>query len=121
MGSFYLLMLALGLVAAALASHAGISAVGQYAAAAVVGSTAVVALYWLRRRRPEDPSVRSLRSVNLDVGETIQVDAWQADGTASVQYRGAHWTAVLAEQQTAQTGLHRITELKGNRLVIEKV
>jgi membrane protein implicated in regulation of membrane protease activity len=87
----------------------------------VVGSAAVVALYLVKRRRPEDPSVRSLRSVNLDVGETIQVDAWQADGTASVQYRGAQWTAVLAEQQSAQAGLHRIAELKGNRLVLEKI
>jgi len=120
-GSFYLLMLALGLAAAALAAHAGVDTAGQYTLAAVVGSAAVVSLYWLKRRRPEDPSVRSLRSVNLDVGETLEVLAWQADGTSSVQYRGAQWTAVLAEQQTAQAGLHRITELKGNRLVLEKV
>jgi len=120
-GSFYLLMLALGLAAAALAAHAGVDTAGQYTVAAVVGSAAVVALYVVKRRRPEDPSVRSLRSVNLDVGETIQVDAWQADGTASVQYRGAQWTAVLAEQQSAQAGLHRIAELKGNRLVLEKI
>jgi membrane protein implicated in regulation of membrane protease activity len=120
-GSFYLLMLALGLAAAALAAHAGVGIAGQYTVAAVVGSAAVVALYLVKRRRPEDPSVRSLRSVNLDVGETIQVDAWQADGTASVQYRGAQWTAVLAEQQTTQAGLHRITELKGNRLVLAKI
>jgi membrane protein implicated in regulation of membrane protease activity len=120
-GSFYLLMLALGLAAAALAAHAGVGITGQYAVAAVVGSAAVIAWYFIKRRRPEDPSVRSLRSVNLDVGETIQVDAWQADGTASVQYRGAQWTAVLAEQQSAQAGLHRIAELKGNRLVLEKI
>jgi membrane protein implicated in regulation of membrane protease activity len=120
-GSFYLLMLALGLTAAALAAHAGMDTAGQYTVAAVVGSAAVVALYMVKRRRPEDPSVRSLRSVNLDVGETIQVDTWLADGTASVQYRGAQWTAVLAEQQRAQAGLHRIAELKGNRLVLEKI
>ncbi len=120
-GSFYLLMLALGLAAAALAAHTGVGIAGQYAVAAVVGSAAVVALYLVKRRRTEEPSVRSLRSVNLDVGETIQVDAWLADGTASVQYRGAPWTAVLAEQQSAQAGLHRIAELKGNRLVLEKI
>ena len=35
-GSFYLLMLALGLAAAALAAHAGVGITGQYAVAAVV-------------------------------------------------------------------------------------
>jgi membrane protein implicated in regulation of membrane protease activity len=120
-GSFYLLMLALGLAAAALAAHAGMDTAGQYTVAAVVGSAAVVALYLVKRRRPEDPSVRSLRSVNLDVGETIQVDAWNADGTASVKYRGAQWTAVLAPNQSAHSGLHRVSELQGNRLVLEKL
>lgn len=121
LGSFYLLMLAVGSAAAALAAHAGVGAVGQYTVAAVIGSAAVVLWYRIKKRRPEDPSVRGLRSVNLDVGETIQVDAWQADGTASVKYRGAQWTAILAEQQTAQAGLHRVSELKGNRLVLEKI
>jgi membrane protein implicated in regulation of membrane protease activity len=120
-GSFYLLMLALGLAAAALAAHAGVGIAGQYTVAAVVGSAAIVALYMVKRRRPEDPSVRSLRSVNLDVGENIQVDAWQADGTASVKYRGAQWTAIMANDHPAQVGLHRVSELKGNRLVLEKI
>jgi membrane protein implicated in regulation of membrane protease activity len=120
-GSFYLLMLALGLAAAALAAHAGVGITGQYAVAAVVGSAAVSAWYFIKRRRPEDPSVRSLRSVNLDVGETIQVDAWQVDGTASVKYRGAQWTAIMANDHPAQAGLHRVSELKGNRLVLEKI
>lgn len=120
-GSFYLLMLAIGSAAAALAAHAGLGLVAQYTVAAVVGSAAVVLWYRIKRRRPEDPSVRSLRSVNLDVGETIQVDAWNADGTASVKYRGAQWTAVLAPHQSAQIGLHRVSELQGNRLVLEKL
>jgi membrane protein implicated in regulation of membrane protease activity len=121
LGSFYLLMLAIGSAAAALAAHAGLDLVAQYTVAAVIGSAAVVLWYRIKRRRPEDPSVRSLRSVNLDVGETIQVDAWNADGTASVKYRGAQWTAVLAPNQSAHSGLHRVSELQGNRLVLEKL
>jgi membrane protein implicated in regulation of membrane protease activity len=98
-----------------------LSPAAQYSIAALVGSAAVVLWYWIKKRRPQDPSVRSLRSVNLDVGETIQVDAWQADGTAKVMYRGAQWTAILAPQQSAQAGLHRVSELQGNRLVLEKL
>ena len=74
-GTFYLLMLAVGIVAAALAAHAGAGTAVQLVVAAVVGSAAVVGWYFIKKRRAGDPSVRSLRSVNLDVGEVLQIDA----------------------------------------------
>jgi hypothetical protein len=33
-------------------------------------------------KRPGDPSARADRSVNLDVGETVMIDSWNADGTS---------------------------------------
>jgi membrane protein implicated in regulation of membrane protease activity len=119
-GSFYLLMLALGPVAAALAAHLGAGLTMQLVAAALVGAAAVVALYLARRRRPGDPSVRSMRSVNLDVGETVQVEAWQPNGTAHVRYRGAQWTAVLAPGGSPEPGAYRVSELEGSRLIVRK-
>ncbi|MFC3686200.1 NfeD family protein [Hydrogenophaga luteola] len=119
-GTFYLLMLAVGLAAGALAAHSGLSFSGQLVAAALVGAAAVIIGHLQRRKRKGDPSVRSLRSVNLDVGETLHVDNWQPDGTASVRYRGAQWTAVLEQGQVAETGNYRVTELVGNRLKVEK-
>lgn len=119
-GTFYLLMLAIGLAAGALAAHLGLSFSGQLVAAALVGAAAVVIGHLQRRKRKGDPSVRSLRSVNLDVGETLHVDNWQPDGTASVRYRGAQWTAVLEQGQSAEAGNYRVTELVGNRLKVEK-
>jgi membrane protein implicated in regulation of membrane protease activity len=119
-GTFYLLMLSLGLVAAALAAHAGANTVVQLVSAALLGSVAVVALYWYRKRQPLDPSVRSLRSVNLDVGEVIQVHEWLPDGTARVQYRGAQWTVIQRPGNETTAGAYRVTELVGNRLVVEK-
>jgi membrane protein implicated in regulation of membrane protease activity len=119
-GTFYLLMLAVGLAAGALAAHLGLSFSGQLVAAAVIGAAAVVIGHLQRRKRKGDPSVRSLRSVNLDVGETLHVDNWQSDGTASVRYRGAQWTAVLEQGQVAEAGNYRVTELVGNRLKVEK-
>lgn len=119
-GTFYLLMLAVGLVAGALAAHLGLSFSGQLVAAALIGAAAVVIGHLQRRKRKGDPSVRSLRSVNLDVGETLRVDNWQPDGTASVRYRGAQWTAVLEQGQVAEAGNYRVTELVGNRLKVEK-
>ena len=119
-GTFYLLMLAVGLAAGALAAHLGLSFSGQLVAAAVIGAAAVVIGHLQRRKRKGDPSVRSLRSVNLDVGETLHVDNWQSDGTASVRYRGAQWTAVLEQGQVGEAGNYRVTELVGNRLKVEK-
>jgi regulator of protease activity HflC (stomatin/prohibitin superfamily) len=40
----------------------------------------------------------------MDVGETVQVDDWQADGTALVRYRGAQWAVVQAAGGTPSAG-----------------
>lgn len=119
-GTFYLLMLAIGLAAGALSAHLGMGLAAQLVLAAVIGSVTTAGLYFIRRRRPSDPSVRSLRSVHLDVGEIIQIDAWQPDGTASVRYRGAQWQVVTRNGQPEGAGSYRVTELVGNRLLVEK-
>lgn len=120
-GTFYLLMLSIGLAAGAIAAHLGVSGVAQVIVCAVVGSGAVFAAYWIKRRRPGDPSARADRSVNLDVGERVQIDAWAPDGTAVVKYRGANWTAIHQPGVTPEAGLHRVVELVGNRLMVEPV
>ena len=49
-GTFYLLMLSLGLASAALAAHFGASLTAQLAVAAIVGGGAVVACYLFRKK-----------------------------------------------------------------------
>ncbi|MDP2416817.1 MAG: NfeD family protein [Hydrogenophaga sp.] len=120
-GTFYLLMLALGMAAAAVAAHAGAGTALQLICAAGVGTAAVVGCYAIKKRNPADPSVRSLRSVNLDVGEIVQVEEWRSDGTASVKYRGAQWSVVQRPGNAPAPGAYRVTELVGNRLLVEKV
>lgn len=118
-GTFYLLMLSIGLAAAALAAHAGVPLTAQIVTAAAVGGGAVVAWHWAKRRRPGDPSARADRSVNLDVGELVMIDAWDASGTAQVKYRGANWTAMHRSGVTPSIGMHRVAELVGNRLLVD--
>ena len=118
-GTFYLLMLAIGLAAGALAAHAGLGTTAQILVSAAVGASTVLGAYALRRGRPGDPPARADRSVNLDVGETIHIDAWQPDGTAAVKYRGANWTAIHRPGTTPRTGPHRVAELVGNRLLVD--
>ncbi|MBZ0224796.1 MAG: NfeD family protein [Comamonas sp.] len=120
-GTFYLLMLAIGLAAGAIAAHLGLAGVAQIVVCAVIGSGAVFAAYWVKRHRPGDPPARADRSVNLDVGERIQVDAWEPDGTAMVKYRGANWTAIHRPDVAPVPGPHRVVELVGNRLMLEPV
>ena len=120
-GTFYLLMVAVGLVAAALAAHLGLPIALQIVSAAIVGGGAVVAWYLVKKRRPGDPSARADRSVNLDVGETIMIESWNPDGTTSVKYRGATWTAIHRSGVTPSTGMHRVSELVGNRLLVDPV
>ncbi|QNP49132.1 NfeD family protein [Diaphorobacter aerolatus] len=120
-GSFYLLMIALGLAAGGLAAYMGLGFTGQVLIAALVGALAVLACYFVRRARPGDPSPRADRSVNLDIGETVIIDAWASDGTAQVKYRGANWTAIHRPGITPATGTHRVSELVGNRLLVDPV
>ncbi|MBY0409614.1 MAG: NfeD family protein [Burkholderiaceae bacterium] len=120
-GTFYLLMVALGLLAAAISAHLGLPMVAQMVMIAVVGGGAVVACYLVKKKRPGDPSARADRSVNLDVGETLLIESWNSDGTSLVRYRGAQWTAVHRPGVTPSTGMHRVSELVGSRLLVDPV
>lgn len=118
-GTFYLLMLGLGSVAAALAALAGYGLNTQLVAAAIVGGLGAVLLGQWRKRQSTTP--QEAQDQHLDLGATVQVDAWNAQGTAQVKHRGAAWTAVLATGQTAAPGVYRIQAMAGNRLVLEKI
>ncbi|HOZ64896.1 MAG TPA: NfeD family protein [Burkholderiaceae bacterium] len=120
-GTFYLLMLAVGMAAAAIAAHLGAAIVAQLLVAAGIGGGAVVVWHQLRKKRASDPSARAMRSVNLDVGETVQIDSWSADGSATVKYRGANWTAIHRAGVSPSAGAHRVSELVGNRLLVDKL
>lgn len=119
-GTFYLLMLALGLAAGALAAHAGLGVTAQVVVAALLGGGAVLSWHLWRRRHPPAPAAGANRDVNLDVGETVHIKAWTADGTAHVRYRGASWTArPKAGTPPGAAGAYRIVEVRGSQLVVE--
>lgn len=116
-GTFYLLMIAVGLGFGAVAALLGMSVPVQIIAAAVVG---VIATELLRRRRPgmgargvaaRDPNV------NIDIGQAVTVDQWHA-GKARVMYRGALWDVELAPGAAADAGQFRIVEVQGSRLIL---
>jgi membrane protein implicated in regulation of membrane protease activity len=116
-GTFYLLMLSLGATAAALTAYADGTLTWQIVSAALVGGGAAV-LWHLKKPLSNDAQDSN---VHLDIGETVTVDAWDAQGHAQVKHRGAQWAAVCSSTTTPEPGLHRICEMQGNRLVLEKI
>jgi membrane protein implicated in regulation of membrane protease activity len=120
-GTVYLLLLSAGFAAAALSAHAGAGLTTQLVVAAVIGVGAVLAWHTIRRRRPADPPTQANRDVNLDIGESVHVEAWNPDGTATVRYRGAQWTVMSRAGATPSTGEHRVAEVIGSRLVVDKI
>lgn len=119
-GTFYLLMIAVGFAAAALAAHLGLSLVLQLLIAALVGGGAVVAWHLKRDRNRSELPAQANANVNMDIGETVQVMAWNPDGTANVQYRGTNWTVLHRAGVSPTAGLHKVAEVIGNRLLVEK-
>ena len=118
-GTFYLLMLALGAAAGAVAAHLGLSGNLQIAAAAVLGGGAVVAWHLRRTTHAAGPPAGANPDVNLDIGGTVQVARWQADGSARVHYRGSEWDARHVGAGPATAGEHTIRAIEGSRLLLD--
>ena len=120
-GTFYLLMLAIGIAAGAVAAHLGLTLAMQLVVAAIVGGGATAAWHAVRKRRPAAPRAEANPDVNMDVGEVVYVAAWGPDHTASVRYRGASWTVVPYGSSSDGPGNYRVREVTGSRLVVEKI
>jgi membrane protein implicated in regulation of membrane protease activity len=120
-GTFFLLMISTAMVAGALAAHAGADVVVQLLVAAVIGGGNVVAWYFIKKRRKAMRPIGSNVASDLDIGETVMVDGWRPDGTASVRYRGANWSVIRRPNDPAEVGAHKVTEVVGNRLMVEKL
>lgn len=120
-GTFYLLMLAAGLAAAAIASHLGASETVQIAVAALVASGAVLGWRAYKISVPSSPAADANPDVNLDIGATVHIDTWNPDGTANVKYRGANWTVSPEENHPTATGAHQVVGVLGSRLIVRKI
>jgi len=121
-GTFYLLMVALGLAAGGVAAFCEASVAAQFLLAAIVG---IAATYALRRSRPGRFSQREATrdpNVNLDIGQTLRIKAWDhphgETRTMRALYRGAMWDIELERDAEARPGTFVIREVRGSRLVV---
>lgn len=116
-GTFYLLMVAIGLAFGGIAALFGASGPVQTLVAAAVGLAATGVLHRSRFGRPAKQSATRDQNVNLDIGGRVTVHAWN-DGRARVMYRGALWDVELGGGAIAEAGDFRIVEVQGNRLIV---
>ncbi len=119
-GTFYLLMLALGAASGALASFMGFAAAAQLACAALVAITATAVWHWRRARSPRSAPAESNPDVNLDIGQVVEVHAWDARVQTQVKHRGSLWQAAFIGEGPAEPGAHVIAAVTGNQLLLKR-
>jgi membrane protein implicated in regulation of membrane protease activity len=117
-GTFYLLMIALALAGAGVASLAGASLAVQLVIAVVLGFGGALLLRRLRFGRLQNAEAEPLQ--NMDVGQTLQVHRWTSTRTARASYRGAQWDIELAPGEEPQPGEFVIQAIHANRLVVAR-
>ena len=117
-GTFYLLMIAIALAGAGLASLLGASLSVQLLVAAALGFGGAILLRRLRFGRLENAQAEPLQ--NMDVGQTVRVDGWTGGRTARANYRGAQWDVELAPGEEPQPGEFVIQSIQANRLVVAR-
>jgi membrane protein implicated in regulation of membrane protease activity len=117
-GTFYLLVVAVGLAAAGLVALADLGIAIQIVVCIVAIAIAMVILRktGVLKKRGSNPSTNA--NINMDIGQTVTIEAWTAQGTARVWYRGTHWEAELVPGAEPAQGKHIITETRGNTLVV---
>jgi membrane protein implicated in regulation of membrane protease activity len=121
-GTFYLLMIAIGLAMGGLAAWLGVGDAGQFIVATIVGVATTYALRQSRYGKQVKTDAARDPNVNLDIGQIIQIDEWKNETgqqyTARVAYRGAMWDIELAPHAAPQPGLFKIREMRGSRLIV---
>jgi membrane protein implicated in regulation of membrane protease activity len=116
-GTFYVLMIAVGMAFGAAVAALGFNTPVQVLVAAVVGVIATGLLHRSRLGRPVRQDSARDRNVNLDIGEKLTIDTWN-NGKARCMYRGAMWDIDLAHGAVPIPGAFTIVEVQGSRLVV---
>ena len=112
-GTFYLLALGVAFALGGVAAWLGASTAIQLAIAAVLAIGGTFAAHrWRTKHAMPSPEVA------FDIGQSVEVQAWNPDGSARVAYRGSMWTAQPAAPDTPRATTMYIVAMRGSTLVI---
>ncbi|AZN36492.1 NfeD family protein [Iodobacter ciconiae] len=112
-GSFYLLAIAIGLASAAFTAWLGFNFTVQTSTAALVGLIAVAALRQWQSKHDSSPE-----EISSDIGQHVEIVAWQGERHARVRYRGTLWDAELAAGSETGLSHYIIIATQGNSLIL---
>lgn len=115
-GTFYLLMVSLGAAIGALMAYLGFGLELQIASAAVFSVAGSLLLRNQSAKRSKTDKQHDL----LDIGNKLEIPAWNASGRTQVQYRGSNWAAESTDPHPA-AGLHQIVDVQGNILKVKNI
>jgi len=118
-GTFYLLIVAVGMVTAGIIAGFNLELGWQLlGCVAGIGACTFILRKFGILRKDKQP-VQSNANVNLDIGQHVQVTQWNELRQTTVTYRGAVWQAQLQAGFPPQTGLHAIAEIRGSMLILQ--
>jgi membrane protein implicated in regulation of membrane protease activity len=123
-GTFYLLMISFGLLAGALVAFLGWTIEFQVITAALVGSIATISLRRSRFGLANKTNANRDPNVNLDIGQSIQINEWKGSSTgvytARAMHRGALWDVEFRGRDIPEPGSYKIVEIQGSQLIVER-
>ncbi len=112
-GTFYLLAVGIAVALGGVAAWFGAGLQVQFAVAGVLGVVLTIVAHRWRLARASPPL-----QAPLDVGQTVHVATWNADGTARVAYRGSTWDAELAAPDVPRDQTLYIVATRGSVLIL---
>ncbi len=112
-GTFYMLVVAIGMLVGGLAAWLQASVAMQLTLCAI---TVIAGSFILRRWK--STQVKEVASASLDIGQPVRVIKWNDNGTARVFYRGAEWDAETESAATPRDEKLYIAAVKGSCLIL---
>ena len=112
-GTFYLLAIGVAVALGGVAAWLGAGVPMQFGIAGVLGVALTVAAHRWRLARASPPAQPA-----LDIGHAVQVQTWNADGTARVAYRGSTWDAEIGVAGVPRAETLYIVGMRGSVLVL---
>ncbi len=112
-GTFYLLAIGIAAALGGFVAWLGAALPVQFLIAGVFGVALTLAAHRWRLWHTAVPPQQG-----LDVGKTVHVKTWNADGTARVAYRGTLWDAELASPGVSHADTLYIVATRGSVLVL---
>jgi membrane protein implicated in regulation of membrane protease activity len=114
-GTFYMVVLSVAASIGGIAALTGLDMTLQITLAGVAAVAGTVTLRRMRSARPDDAG-----NPSFDIGQPVQVVAWNDDGTARVRYRGADWDAEPESVDTPHEGTLYIKATQGSKLILSQ-